>query len=202
MPRAALDEEQIEAYRDRVLTAAEHLFAGSGYTAVTMRAIASELGCSPMTPYRYVGGKAEVFALVKARGFGRFAARQEEAVAGHSEPMARLAALGRAYVSFAMEEPDAYCIMFELDGDQGDQDYSVLTEQERRAWLPLLGSVTAAIESGHLGGDPETVAHVFWAGLHGLVSLDLAGKFVMGRDVGDIGEAMMLTLVRGNSAVL
>ncbi len=41
---------------------------------MTLRALAAELGCSPMTPYRYFENKAELFAVVRADAFRRFAA--------------------------------------------------------------------------------------------------------------------------------
>jgi len=48
------------------------LFAEHGPEAVTMRQLAAELGCSPMTPYRYFRDKDEILAAVRASAFDRF----------------------------------------------------------------------------------------------------------------------------------
>ena len=65
---------EISAFRERICAAAFELFATQGYAAVTMRAIATKIGCSPMTPYRYFVNKSEIFALVSAEAFRRFEA--------------------------------------------------------------------------------------------------------------------------------
>jgi len=202
VPRAALSEPEITAFRDRICEAAAKLFAENGYQAVTLRAIASELGCSPMTPYRYFpGGKDEIFALVKATVYGRFAAAQERAAAGSSDPAERLMALGRAYVDFALAEPDGYRIIFELHQNPASAHPDLL-EQGERAWRPLHSSVAAAIDAGVLGGQADTVAHILWSALHGVVSLHLAGKLRNERMLGDLVGPMMATIFNGNMAAV
>jgi AcrR family transcriptional regulator len=198
-PRVALQPDEIALYRERLTEVAARLFAERGYEGVTLRAIASELGCSPMTPYRYFRDKREIFAAVRSAAHERFAEAQERALASSADPLQRLAALGRAYVRIALEEPRTYRLMFELD--QPDPDgFPALRDAEARSWSPLLSVATEVIESGLLGGDPETVAHLFWAGVHGIVSLHLAGKLAMGRTIDDLLQPMLETLLRGNLA--
>ena len=198
MPRLALTDSEISAYRERIIEAASRLFAAEGFEAVTLRAIATEIGCSPMTPYRYFRDKDEIFALVRAEAFRRFADAQERVAAATDEAAETLARLGRAYVEFALAAPDAYRFMFELHQDT-DGDYPELAEQGTRAWLPMREAVSRAIAAGTLEGDADTVAHVFWSGLHGLVSLHLAGKLRLGLDLEQLVEPMMRTLFNGNA---
>ena len=56
MPRV-LSESDVADFRERLCDVAEKLFAEKGPDAVTMRQLASELGVSPMTPYRYFADK-------------------------------------------------------------------------------------------------------------------------------------------------
>jgi AcrR family transcriptional regulator len=183
VPRAALRPDEIDAFRRRVADAATRLFARDGYEAVTMRSVAEALGVSAMTPYRYLAGKEELFALVRAEAFRRFADRLEAELArAGSDPMERLRRLKQAYVAFALDEPDAYRIMFELrqPDPAGDDE---LAAQSRRSFGALHRTVTEAVTAGALDGDPLTLAHLLWASTHGLVSLHLAGKLTMGRSV-------------------
>ncbi len=197
MPRAALADRDVEAFRAELCRAAERRFADLGYAGVTLRGLAADLGCSPMTPYRYFENKEAIFAAVRRAAFERFAARQERAVAAHDDPVERLQAGGEAYLAFATEEPHAYRIMFELDQefDPGDAG---LVDASGRAWAPLREGVARAIDAGVLGGDPDTVAHLLWAGLHGLVSLHLAGKLQLGRRLEELIPPMMQALFLGN----
>lgn len=58
--------------RERVLDAAERLFARRGYAAVTLRDIAAEVGIRHTSLYHHVpGGKEELFMEVMERNFRR-----------------------------------------------------------------------------------------------------------------------------------
>ena len=160
MPRAALSTDEVEAFRGRICDAAAHLFAEQGYEAVTLRAIATAVGCSPMTPYRYFpGGKEEIFTLVRAFSFRRFADAQLASIERVRDPADRVATLGWVYIDFALEHPDQYRLMFELA--QPDAEHPELLAEGLRAWAPLQSSIAAAIDAGLFRGDVDTVAHVF-----------------------------------------
>ena len=195
MPRAALSESQIEAGRDEICAVASRLFAERGYEGVTLRAIASEMGCSPMTPYRYFADKSEIFAAVRAAAFARFGDAQAEAIADIADPSEQLHTLCRVYVAFAMEDPAAYRVMFELD--QEPPKDPALHGPEGRAWTVMHDTVVRACEAGVVAGDPDTVAHLYWACMHGLVSLHLAGKLQLGRDLAELIEPMYALMRRG-----
>ena len=180
MARAALTHDDITAFRRRAVDAAMHLFADQGYAAVTMRALASALSVSAMTSYRYFEGKEALFALVRTEAFRRFGDRLEASLRGKGDALARLARLKRAYLGFAVEQLDAYRLMFELRQPDEAQHPELLVES-RRAFLALRRTVAEGVAAGQLAGDPLTIAHLLWAGAHGLASLHLAGKLTAGR---------------------
>ena len=72
MTRAALTQDEITSFRGEICEAATRLFAEHGYGGVTLRAISAEVGCSPMTPYRYFADKNAIFTAVRAAAFERF----------------------------------------------------------------------------------------------------------------------------------
>jgi len=197
MPRTALSPEQIDAFRERLVSAAMRLFARRGYEGVTLRAIAAELGCSPMTSYRYFRDKAAIFAAVRTAAYERFANAQEACREEAEEPAALLAALGRAYVRFALENPDAYRLMFEL-GQPDPEGFPELRSAELRAISPLREAMERAVEAERVEGDPPILTHVFWSGMHGIVSLHLAGKLAHGCAIDDLLEPVLQTLFVGN----
>jgi AcrR family transcriptional regulator len=185
VPRAALAADEIAAFRRRAIAAATHLFASQGYDAVTMRAVAAKLGVSAMTTSRYFEDKQALFAGVRADAFRRFAERLEAALQGRGAPLLKLRRLKQAYIGFAVDQPDAYRIMFELS--QPNPDDPELAAQSARAFGALHRSVAEAVAAGDLDGDPLTIAHLLWADTHGLVSLHLAGKLV-GRSLAELAK--------------
>jgi hypothetical protein len=60
-------------------------------------------------------------------------------------------------------------------------------------------AVARAVDAGVVAGDPDIVAHVFWASVHGLVSLALAGKLQLGPTLDDLVEPVMRMLMRGSA---
>ena len=113
MPRV-LTNEAVGEFRERLVDAAERLFAQHGLEAVTMRQLAAELGVSPMTPYRYFADKDDILTAVRTRAFNRHAEALELAFEGGANTIERANAVGRAYLDFALSHPEAYKLMFDI----------------------------------------------------------------------------------------
>jgi AcrR family transcriptional regulator len=195
MPRA-LSPAQVEDFRERLCAAAEHLFAEHGPEAVTMRQLAAELGVSPMTPYRYFKDKDDILAAVRAAGFGRFAKAMEAAFHGEADPVKRSEAVGRAYARFALEQPDAYRLMFDLS-QPNEADYPELVAASTRARDMLIGQAKGMVDAGQIEGDPVLIAHMLWAALHGGLVLQLAGKLGPSIDPSVLRRSTFQAILKG-----
>ncbi|SDG79768.1 TetR/AcrR family transcriptional regulator [Paraburkholderia phenazinium] len=173
MPKT-LSDEDIHQFREAMRRVAENAFATRGAQGVTMRELARELGCSAMTPYRYFRDKEEILAMVRAAAFTRFAQRLE-AVAQAAAPGHQGVALSEAYVTFALDEPHAYRLMFDLE--QPDENaHPDLTTASHRAWRTLGEHFEPLVAAGRMEGDPSLIAYAYWAALHGFAMLALANK--------------------------
>jgi AcrR family transcriptional regulator len=174
LPRI-LSDADVTGFRERLCEIAARLFAQRGRDGFNMRELAAQLGVSAMTPYRYFKDKDEIFAVVRARAFERFADQMEAALAGVTAPAEKGIAAGGAYVHFALEEPASYRLMFDLSQHEGEA-LPQLTAATERARGMMIGLVRQMVDSGFYEGDPELIAHVMWAALHGTIGLYLAGK--------------------------
>jgi AcrR family transcriptional regulator len=173
LPRA-LTKTEVETFRDRLCDAAAALFAKRGREGFTMRDVAAKLGVSPMTPYRYFKDKDAILAAIRARAYNRFATALEEACARPGDAPSRAAAAGEAYIRFALDDPTAYKLMFDLSQD--DAKYPALAKAAERARLTLTRHIRPLVEQGLLAGDPDLIGHVYWTVLHGALMLKFAGK--------------------------
>ena len=190
MPRLALTEDQIEAFRVRAVEVATHLFAERGYDGVTMRALAAELGCSPMTPYRYFENREELFGMVRVDAFRRFADCQKAAYEAGETTRDTFLRLKEAYIQFAVEEPHAYSIMFQLT-PVPRSDFPNLNEESYRGFSYLVKATHKAVEEGMFEGDPLPIAHLLWSNTHGLVSLHLSGRLLAGRSLDELAQVVL-----------
>ena len=172
-------------------------FATQGRDAVTMRQLADALGCSPMTPYRYFRNKDEILAAVRTAAFDRFASALEEAARDTEGDLpAAGQATGEAYVRFALSDPDAYRLMFDLSQPDPDR-YPELVRASTRARRVMSAALQSLVQAGIFAGDPQLLGHVFWATMHGLVVLHLAGKLPETPDFETIRREAMRLLVAG-----
>lgn len=168
MPKTLSDQE-IADFRDRVCDVGERLFADHGPEAVTIRQLATEMGVSAMTPYRYFKDKDAILAAVRARAFDRFAQAME--AADGADP-GKFEYPGQVYVDWALAHPQAYRLMFDVNQPTFTQHPELLKAMER---------ARATMSSGMrdhpalAGKNIELIAHVFWASMHGPIMLELAG---------------------------
>jgi AcrR family transcriptional regulator len=161
-----------DAVRGRLCDAAAKLFLEEGEGALSMRRLAAEVGCSPMAPYRHFADKAALVAAIRAQAFERLA----DALDGvEHNRRHRAADIGEAYVRFARANPAAYKLMFDL-AQPDEAAYPQLAAAAARARVSMSGYVHELVAAGVLAGDPVELGYVFWAAIHGLIVLDLAGR--------------------------
>ncbi|MEN9684166.1 MAG: hypothetical protein RLZZ427_1917 [Pseudomonadota bacterium] len=170
-----LTDEQVSDVRERIRRVAERQIAQHGPGAVSLRSIAAELGWTAASLYRYYASKAQLIEAVRIAAHDRFSDRIEAAHASTSDLWDRSRAIGDAYVDFAVQEPAAYQLMFAYG--QGDGEKSpALVAAEQRANRTHTTYVREMVDAGLLSGDPELIAHAYWAALHGLIVLRMAGR--------------------------
>jgi len=192
-----LSRAEVDAFRARLCAVAQKRFAKQGVDGVSMRQLADALGCSPMTPYRYFRNKDEILAAVRAAAFDRFAGALEEAARQtRGDLRAGGQAMGEAYIRFALSDPEAYRLMFDLSQPHPDR-YPELVRASARARHMMSAALQALVEAGIFAGDPQLLGYVFWATMHGLVVLHLAGKLPEKPDFRTIQQEAMRLLVAG-----
>ena len=161
-----------------------------------MRQLAQVLGVSPMTPYRYFADKDAILAAVRAAAFTRFAEALEAGLAAPGDPVQRSRHAGEAYVAFALGQPQAYRLMFDLT--QANEDaYPDLKAAAARARRHMTDHVEAMIAAGQMSGDAELIGHLFWSVLHGSLMLQLSGKLSPSIDPEQLRATAISALSRG-----
>lgn len=174
MPRV-LSDSDVADFRARLCSAAEALFAEHGIEAVTMRQLASALGVSPMTPYRYFRDKDEIIDAVRTSAFNRFADALEAPFAVEGDPGEKSVAVGEAYLDFAVNNRQAYALMFDLS-DLNSPPSEDLIAASRRARACQFRHVEGLVKAGRVTGDVEDYGNIFWAMVYGVAGLVLLGQ--------------------------
>lgn len=198
MARPALSEAVVAAFRDRLSDLALRRFAEEGYRAVTLRALARELGVSHAMIYRYVADKDDLFAAVRLRAVERFIAYQERRLGAIDDPRAAIRAGARSYVDFAVDEPHAFRVMSDLNQPHM-RGYPTLKAAHRRAFRLLEDIVARALAAGVLDGDAVSVTQELWAATHGVAALYVAGQLRSRRAAQGLALSLAEALLAGRA---
>ena len=198
MPRYLTDQD-IADFRAELCKVATERFARFGYEGVTMRQLAEALGCSPKTPYRYFKDKADILSTVRAQAFSKFADTLEKATAGVTDTAERGRLTGEAYLAFALKNPHAYRIMFEIDAPV-DEKHPELGPQAERAARYITRGAEEMAASGVIDVDPKLFGWSMWAAIHGIVMLHQSGMLTHGPDYKTLSHFLGLTMLKGAGA--
>lgn len=146
-----------ETARQReILDAARALLAAEGEDALTVARIAQALSIKAPSLYKHFAGKRQIEVGLMAEGFAEQAETLEACGSDLTE-------FGRRYRAFALREPALYRLMTERSLPRDELPEGL----EARAAAPLIAAV---------GGDQDR-ARAAWAFAHGMVMLELAGRF-------------------------
>ncbi len=165
-----------ESLRRTLLDAASALLLGEGPGALTMRRVAGAVGCSTTVLYTMFGGKDGLADALYREGFERLR-RRLEAADNDPDPLGRLRGLADAYRDNALAERGYYGVMFQqaIPGFRPSAESLRVAGASLQVLARAVGEAMAA--QALAPGDPQRVAEVLWAAVHGAVSLDLAGHF-------------------------
>ena len=155
--------DEVSPREQAIAAAARELVETKGVEGLTMRAVAEQLGIRAPSLYKHVQGKADLELAVMVSALEELAAALE-AAAGDGLP-----AVGQAYRRFALAHPGPYRL---LTARPLPRERLPAGLEERTA-QPLVDA---------LGGD-EHRARAAWAFAHGMVDLELAGRFPPGADL-------------------
>ena len=162
--------------RAALIRAADEIIAEGGIEAFSLRAAAQRAGVSPAAPAHHFGSAKGLLTEVALLAFERAGRYIEEA--GHSDDVvADMRALGLAFVTFAVDHPGHFRLMFRNDlVNRSDPRYS---EMSIKPGMRLALAVAAYQGKPELDLNRfEDAADTFGAlsTLHGLAHLILAEK--------------------------
>ncbi|WP_424216826.1 TetR/AcrR family transcriptional regulator (plasmid) [Streptomyces sp. BI20] len=156
--------------RTALLARAEAVLADTGVDGLSLRGLARDLGVSHAAPSRHFRDRQALLDALAVSGFTRLNARLTTAAEGPGPVPARLAALGRAYVEFAVGHAPLLALMFTAKRAEGSpEELRALGHHCLEVAAGLIARAQA--EGGVRAGDPERLAQVAFSTVHGLAAL-------------------------------
>jgi AcrR family transcriptional regulator len=168
-------ERERATRRQLIITTARRLAETEGWDAVTTRRLSAEVEYSQPVLYKHFAGMEQVADAVAIDGFGELgdvlrAASSDTDAAGDT-----LARIAHAYLDFARDNPAVYDAMFarattfRFTAQDTPPELTAAFAELRQA----VGLVNDKVNDQQ---DVDALTEVFWAALHGLVTLSRTGR--------------------------
>jgi AcrR family transcriptional regulator len=167
--------------RHALLEAALELVSTQGVEGFSLREAAREVGVSPAAAYRHFEDRSALLAALALDGMGRLATAMERAVAhtpgapgSPARAAAELAAVGGAYVEFAVRHPSHFRVMFGpwCEHDEHDQLPAEVRPLGRDPYQILVDALDGLVSAGVVAPEARAGAEIAaWSSVHGLASL-------------------------------
>ena len=157
--------------RETLLDAALRLMEERGPGALRIRDLAATAGQSTMGVYTHFGSKQGLLEQLYLYGFRRLEHRLSN-VSAEGQSRQELLAFALAYRAFALENEALYGLMFE----RATPDF-VPSDASRLAGLATFQMLATRVAHWRPDfADPAADAHLIWATMHGLVTIELMHK--------------------------
>ncbi len=154
--------------RSVLLAVADQLLDEGDAGALSLREIARRAGVSAPATYRHFADKEALLAALAKKGFDDFGAALTEAVAIADDP---LAAMGQAYVRFAVARPGRFRLMY----GPAIADRTRYPELQA-AWMATSEGMRTALMARAASAPQAAITSLkLWCMVHGLSQLILDG---------------------------
>lgn len=150
---------------DEIVSAAARLLETGGVAAVTMQAVAQDVGVKAPSLYKRVRDRETLLALVGGAAADDLTGRLDAA-------SGRIQDLLLVFRRFAHERPEAFRLLFSATVD---------ADKLAATSAPVLRATTAAVGAEHA----LDAARLLTAWATGFVTMELAGAFRLGGDLDD-----------------
>jgi AcrR family transcriptional regulator len=194
MASTVFDTESEQSSRDKILDAAEVLFAKRGYAGVGLRELAEVVGLGKSSLFHHFKNKPELYAAVAARILGRIEVRVLESVGAAGSAVERFERLMDDIIDLLAANPNYARVLlrslFEDDDLAGEMPEEV---ESHRAIGSLMGAMTQLLRDGMNAGEfrAVNVHHLLLTLVGQLVFPFASGEFgqeILGRDIFDPAE--------------
>jgi len=158
--------------KNALIQAGIDILAEEGLQGLTLRKVASKAGVSHSAPYAHFADKQDLVAAISTRGMRVLYERlQATAVEYANQPAALLQASAWAYVSFALDEPALFKIVFSGVLEQ-EKQYPDFVEISQKNFQQVVALVEECQAAGLLHpGSADLLAVSIWSLVHGFSAL-------------------------------
>lgn len=169
---ARRSEHSQEQIKEMVLVAAETIVIEDGYSALTVRKIAMEIGYTVGSIYMVFANMNDLLTHVKGRTLDELAKQLL-----HCEPTAsveeNILILAETYLNFAARHFNRWRMIFDIQSEEPQPDWYLQKVEQMFAIVEVL---FIQLTPGSSAEQSRLAARTLWSGVHGICILSLTAK--------------------------
>jgi AcrR family transcriptional regulator len=165
--------ERKQKLRGEIVAAASKMFADRGYEAVTLRAIAKEIGYTHAVIYQHFPDKAHILAELSRETIGLMVQNFDAIAAKHLSPKERLFATSRGLIQFCTAHPQQFRnVFFGPENRNGVRAGQYIDDIGRPLFQRFVQLFFEVAKDERLPSKNDmVVAHTWWYTIFGLATL-------------------------------
>ena len=128
--RPPRSETDILAYRSKIGKRAHQIYRAEGFGAVSMRRLAKEVGCAPMTIYAHFEGKTDILRYLWADVLSDMSDEIQAKLESVVVPRERLRSAAHTFIAYWTDHPDHFRLVF-MSNDVTRADVSTFVSDDK-----------------------------------------------------------------------
>jgi len=181
---ARRNKHSLEEIREMVLDAAETIIINDGYSALTVRKIAMDIGYTVGSIYMVFSNMADLVLHIRANTVDELTGQLQQ-MQGRL-PEQQLTELAKAYLHFAAQNFNRWTLIYMPDTETPEWYQQKIDEVFSR--VEVLFAQFAPDSSAQ---QCKQAARALWSGVHGICTLSLSGKMDTA-DISDVENIIVL----------
>lgn len=181
---ARRNKHSLEEIREMVLHAAETIIINEGYSALTVRRIATNIGYTVGSIYMVFGSMADLIMHIKANTVDELIGQLQQVP--DCIPERYIAELSKAYLKFADRNFNRWSMIFAQDAEIPEwyqQKINLIYSQIETQFAQLAPGCTTQ--------QHKLAARALWSGVHGICTLSLTGE-LDAENINDVENTIVL----------
>ncbi|NGP89984.1 TetR/AcrR family transcriptional regulator [Fodinibius halophilus] len=172
-----MNKTEEKSLKEQIIDAARKVLLAKGYRNFSLRKIAGEIDVSATSIYLHFENKDDLVHTLMEEAIARLNKQLEQKVAEVDDPISKLEALAREYVSFALKHPREYQVIYLISSDEMTRYPKEKFRKARKGYEIVTDVLKEGVESGLIAESrPRLAAYTFWAQLHGVMSVVLSKR--------------------------
>jgi AcrR family transcriptional regulator len=181
---ARRNKHSLEEIREMVLDAAETIIINDGYSALTVRKIAMNIGYTVGSVYMVFANMADLVMHIKANTVDELAEQLQQVP--DCPPEQQISELAKTYLHFAAQNFNRWTLIYMQDAETPEW-----YRQKIDGVFSLVEAQFAQLAPNYSAKQCKQAARTLWSGVHGICTLSLTGE-QNAKDISDVENDITL----------